>query len=183
MLFSCITGVPSPILRRPQYCTTASASPSIRRRLKIAKPIVTLLKLLGVGISFVYFLMLLLDRLQQLRHEDPSYKEMKHFPGFLDDYRNYWFRIHGDGHSHVLLQEELNFDKLADNNNYTCINFGAWRDPVVPKQTQRYRRRGGGRILGVLDKATENNRQRSFAYWVQDVLSKSNKADRWDVDD
>jgi len=134
----------------------------------------------------IYGLMSLLAWVQQWHRNDPSYKDMKNFPGFLDAYRNYGFRIHGEGHTHIPLQEELYFDSPTDDQNYTYINFGAWRDQIVPKQEKSCRRRGVGRALYVVDLAqgsrySEREAERCFMYWVEDVLSWGDKADRWDI--
>lgn len=164
--------------------TLDSASTSVRWILRIAKPIVALLKLFGgrVSIGFIYFLMSLLDKLQQWQRDDPSYKEMSGFPGFLEDYRKYGFRIHGEGHTHIPLQEELHFPIPDENKNYTYVNFGAWRDQVVTKQSKGYRRRGVGRALFIIDSAAPVPGQgRRYAYWVQDVMSWSHKADNFGV--
>ena len=95
-------------------------------------------------------MMSLLNRLQQgifQQNGNPSYKEMERFPAFLQEYRDYGFRIHGEGHTHIPIQEELCFDKPEENPNYTYINFGTWRDQIVPKLEKSYRKRGIGRAF------------------------------------
>lgn len=166
--------------------TLASAAPTIAWILRIAKPVISVLKLIGgrIELGFLYAVMSLMAWLQQWQQDAPSYADMQKFPGFLDGYRQLGFRIHGEGHTHIPLQEELFFktpDTPASNRNYTYINFGTWRDQLVPKKKQGYRRRGLGRALVVLDKAGEGEgKPRSFAYWVQDVLNWQEKTDRLD---
>lgn len=162
--------------------TLASARPAIRMALRIARPVVNFLKRLGVRVELwsIYALMSLVAWLQQGQRNAPSYCAMRKFPAFLEAYRSYGFRIHGEGHTHIPLQEELYFEKPKDRRNYTYINFGAWRDQVVPKLKRGYRRRGVGRALVVLDTAGGADGQRHFAYWVEDVLSWGDTADRLD---
>jgi hypothetical protein len=162
--------------------TLTSARPVIRMVLRIARPVVNFLARLGAGVQLwsIYLLMSLVAWLQQGRRNAPSYCAMRRFPAFLETYRNYGFRIHGEGHTHIPLQEDLYFEKPKERQNYTYINFGAWRDQLVPKLKQGYRRRGVGRALVVLDTTGGADGQRHFAYWVEDVLSWGDKADRLD---
>ena len=164
--------------------TMESAPPSARWILRIAKPIIAAMAVFGAPIElwFLYWIMSLLAWRQRWHRDEPSYDEMLKFPAFLEEYRKRGFRIHGEGHTHIPLQEELYFDTPKDRQNYTYINFGAWRDQLVPKEKQGYRRRGIGRALAVLDKAGKGEGQPPlFAYWVQDVLSWGDKADRLDL--
>lgn len=155
--------------------TLESATPARRRILRIARPIVDIFKCLGSTITlvFIYSVMWLLTQLQQgfLHSDVPSHKEMLTFPGFLREYREYGFRIHGEGHTHIPLQAELDFKEPKNKPNYTYINFGTWRDQIVLKQKKGYRRHGFGRSLTILDlAATNDNAKRHFAYWVEDVV-------------
>jgi hypothetical protein len=126
--------------------------------------------------------MWVLNRLQQgiFYHTDnPSYKEMQRFPGFLKEFRDCGFRIHGEGHTHIPLQDELDFDKPEENPNYTYINFGTWRDQIVLKQKKSYRRRGVGRALSVIDLAAKSrHKERHFTYWIEDVLHWGDRLDK-----
>lgn len=163
--------------------TLESTTPARRSVLKIARPIVKVLKALGAGVElgFIYAVMWLLTKLKQgFFHTDaPSYKEMLTFPGFLSEYRQYGFRIHGEGHTHIPLQAELSFDQPGNRPNYTYINFGTWRDQIVLKQENGYRRRGFGRVLSIIDfSATSHDAERYFAYWVEDVIHWGDRLDK-----
>lgn len=164
--------------------TLASATPSRRSVLRIARMFVGILKRLGarIELGFLYSVMWVLNRLQQgifFHKDDPSYREMRRFPGFLKEFRDCGFRIHGEGHTHIPLQDELDFDKPEGNPNYTYINFGTWRDQIVLKQKKSYRRRGVGRVLSVIDLAAKpDSSERGFVYWVEDVLHWGDQLDR-----
>ncbi|HXH71632.1 MAG TPA: hypothetical protein VNI58_02325, partial [Mariprofundaceae bacterium] len=110
-----------------------------------------------------------------------SLAEMQGFPAFLPGYRDYGFRIHGEGHTHVALEEELYFNGPTDHKSYTYINFGTWRNQVVPARPAKYRRRGIGRALWVLDQRPADQASggaRRFACWVDDMLSWDDRLDR-----
>jgi len=163
--------------------TLDSAPASQRLYLRIARWIARLLKLTTneIELGFLDWLMKLLAWLQaDLRSDSgPTLDDMKQFPAFLDAYREYGFRIHGEGHTHVALQEELYFNGPTDRKSYTYINFGAWRNQVVSSQPAKYRRRGIGRALWVLDQLpAESTGDRRFSYWVDDLLSWDDKLDR-----
>ena len=88
-----------------------------------------------------------------LDREGVTMEDLITFPAFLPDYRHYGFRIHGEGHTHHPLEADPN---LGDRKNYTYINYGCWRDRILPKegwpgQRQAYRRRTVGRALYVFD--------------------------------
>lgn len=165
---------------------TFSSATTLRRWiLRPARLLMKLIKLFGarVELRFLYAVMWLLGQLQRWHRNEPSYAQLLDFPAFLEQYRTYGFRIHGEGHTHIPLECELHFKTPSDNPNYTYINFGAWRDQLVPKQMKGYRRRGVGRILCILDRqpdprCPEQEAQRRFDYWVQDALSWSGRADR-----
>ncbi len=133
-----------------------------------------------IDLKFAYGLICALEWLQQLQRNAPSLRQMLNFTAFLDEYRNYGFRIHSEGHTHIPLQEDLYFRQPAspaDRQNYTYVNFGTWRDQVKPTQSKKYRRFGVGRALVVLDK--RGDAEREFGYYVQDITSWSDKADAW----
>jgi hypothetical protein len=161
---------------------TFDSAPATRRWiLRTAKPLMNMLKLLNarIELGFIYVVMRLLAKLQKWQRSAPSYKEMLAFPSFLDEYRNYGFRIHGEGHTHIPLEEELDFDMPEKSQNYTYINFGTWRDQMLPKLKHGYRRRGIGRALILFDKAAEGpNGPRNFSYWVQDLVSWGDRQDK-----
>lgn len=173
--------------------TVESATPLVRLIVRVSR---VLLKFLGlmdylnffkqpgkakfIDLKFAYFLILGLESLQQLQRNAPSLSAMQSFTAFLDEYRNYGFRIHSEGHTHIPLQEDLHFRQPArpdDRQNYTYVNFGTWRDQVKPTQSKKYRRYGVGRALVILDKQGEAGR--NFGYYVQDITNWSDKADSW----
>lgn len=164
--------------------TYESASTKTRGILRVSKPILKALKRLSVRIAlgFLYEAMALMSWLQRSHRDTPSYDAMQRFPAFLTDYREFGLRIHCEGHTHTPLQEELYFQipvTPKNRQNYTYINLGTWRDQLIPKKMQGYRRRSVGRTLVVLDKLTEgSDGRRSFAYWTQDILTWGDKADR-----
>lgn len=161
--------------------TFDSAPPTRRWVLRIAKPILHVLKLFNarIELGFLYMVMRLLAQLQNWQRSEPSYKEMLGFPTFLEEYRHFGFRIHGEGHTHISLEQELDFDIPATSRNYTYINFGTWRDQMLPKQKHGYRRRGIGRVLIVFDKAAVSpGGSRDFSYWVQDLVTWGDRQDK-----
>lgn len=159
--------------------TIESAPPTRRFILHAARLLSGVLKFFGgqIELGFLYAVMWLLNRLKQgvfFRSDSPSYKEMQDFPTFLEEYRNCGFRIHGEGHTHIPLQDELSFND-SNNDNYTYINFGTWRDQILLKQKKGYRRRGFGRALSVIDLTpNDSSPERGFAYWVEDIV-------HWDI--
>ncbi|WP_019868103.1 hypothetical protein [Methylovulum miyakonense] len=176
--------------------TLESATPTLKIGLRIAKPIVSVMSLLGstIELGFLYLMMWGMTQLKQgvFNFGDaPSYKDMKKFPTFLEAYRDYGFRIHGEGHTHIPLQEELYFkqpDKPEDRKSYTYINFGTWRDQIVIAQKGKYRRRGVGRALCVLDLVSDTSvecikekdlNKRGYAYWIEDILTWGDHFDRF----
>lgn len=154
--------------------------------LRIAKLILGVLGTLPghrIELEMIYWLSKSLARFQDFsgyRDTKISLKKMRKFPGFLPAYRDYGFRIHGEGHTHVALEEDVYFEAPDTNKNYTYINFGTWRDRIVKKQTLGYRRRGIGRALLVLDLKPKNSDEaRQFTYYIQDALSWSDRRDRF----
>ncbi len=101
-----------------------------------------------------------------------SLAKMKKFPSFMTSYRHYNFQIHGEGHTHIPLQEELN---IKAKHPSTYINFGTWRDQIVLRKGSGYRKRGVLRAFFILDianddKTTQDESPRTFDYFVQDVV-------------
>ena len=177
--------------------TRQSASCGPRIILRIAKRVVGIFKRFGARIELLslYYILAFTAWLQQGRRNAPSADEMRKFPAFKEAYRLCGFRIHGEGHTHIPLQEDLYFEEPESRQNYTYVNFGTWRDQLVPKikgrrnnwfkrlfrmeKTKGYRRRGVGRALVILDKAPENpGEPRPFGYWVEDIMNWSDKADK-----
>lgn len=106
-------------------------------------------------------------------------------PAFQRAYREYGFAIHSEGHTHIALEAELQFDAPAFPVNYCYINTGAWRDRIIKKDNYGYRRRGIGRGLFVFDLAEQATRPghtpiagRQLRYYVRDVISWGDHLDR-----
>lgn len=165
--------------------TYVSASPPVALAMRIAKPVLWIMKWFGIKIELgsLYSLLKLVNWYQQRHRESdaPSFDTMRGFPGFLADYRRYGFHIHGEGHTHIPLQEEVDFDdppNTVSRGNYTYVNFGTWRDRVLPKKKRGYRRHGMGRILVVLDTAPKTpEASRGYSYWTQDLLTWGDDSD------
>jgi UDP-2,3-diacylglucosamine pyrophosphatase LpxH len=164
---------------------TYQTSPFLRRiGLKAAKIILEFLNSLGhdIKIKAIAGLLKVLAFFSNHHEKKLSLKEMKGFPGFMQAYRHYGFQIHGEGHTHHPLQEELN---IKGEHPSTYINLGTWRDQLIPRKNQGYRRRGVLRALFILDLYHENNKpaKRSFDYFVQDVIRWSDDKDALDKAD
>lgn len=108
-------------------------------------------------------------------------------PAFQRAYRECGFAIHSEGHTHVALEADLQFEDPALQTNYTYINTGAWRDRIVKKDNYGYRRRGIGRGLFVFDlvEAPPKDGQaqlcgRQLRFYVRDVCSWGDHLDRLD---
>lgn len=167
--------------------TLKSARPCVRTGLRALKLLMHISQRQDVRIKrgILHFLMWLFKRSSGCVDDD---NEIYRFPGFLKAYREYGFRIHCEGHTHISLQEELYFpggEVVTDGKVYSYINTGAWRDQIVTALTQKYRRRGIGRALYVLDLLPGNNfdvgvkhNERRFSYWVEDTLSWSDEMDK-----
>lgn len=153
--------------------TLESSPPARRIGLIVAKWLLKLIKLIGhnLHIRAIAGLMKLLQ-IGSHHNASPSFDEMEKFPGFLPAYRHYGFQIHGEGHTHQPLQEEVDIENEQHPSTY--INFGTWRDQIVQREKQGYRRRGMLRVLFILDleNKTDNKDKfpRSFDYFVSDVL-------------
>lgn len=103
-------------------------------------------------------------------------------PAFQAAYRRLGLRLHVEGHTHVALQADLQFDRpRLGRNNYTYINLGAWRDAILPKRNRGYRRRGVGRALFIFDFARAVGTEDSdcFRFYARDMISWGDRLDRW----
>lgn len=91
-------------------------------------------------------------------------------PAFQTAYRELGFRLHVEGHTHIALEAELQFDQPVFNPNYTYVNLGAWRSQLVVKDNtdNRFRRRGIGRALFIIDEPGGASRQQR--YFALDLL-------------
>lgn len=153
---------------------TYQTSPRIRQvGFKLAKWVLETVKSLGYGleVTAIAWLMQLLALLSRHHRKGVSLNEMCKFPSFMPAYRHYGFQIHGEGHTHAPLQEEPN---IGAEHPSTYINFGTWRDQIVPRKDTKYRRRGLLRALYILDLVnktdTAKESPRAFDYFVEDIL-------------
>lgn len=132
----------------------------------------------------ILWLMGLIEKLRPLsvyRTDGASYKDIQTFPTFQEPFWRAGFRIHGEGHTHVPLESDVDVsyqssDIPKPSSNFTYINFGTWRDQVLAKENKSYRRRGVGRALFVLNLPREEDK--AFQYYVEDALSWSDGMDR-----
>ena len=164
---------------------TYQSSPPIRRKgLKFAKRTLEIMKSIGhrLEIKSIAGLMRILAFLDSLQKPTVKLSTLKKFPSFLPEYRHYNFQIHGEGHTHQPLQEEpdLGLDRPT-----TYINFGTWRDQVIPRKKNGYRRRGVLRALFILDiinynEKTKISMPRTFDYFVEDIVHWSDTKDALD---
>ena len=96
-------------------------------------------------------------------------------------YQHYGFQIHGEGHTHIPAQEEPN---IGHEHLSSYINFGTWRDQVLPRKNTKYRRRSVLRALYILDlkKDSKSTKQASriLDYFVEDVVHWSDSKDALD---
>jgi len=97
----------------------------------------------------------------------------------MPSYQHYNFQIHGEGHTHEPIQEELNVKVKYPS---TYINFGTWRDQILFREGSGYRRRGVLRAFFILDivnddRSTKGESPRTFDYFVQDVVHWSDYKD------
>ena len=118
-------------------------------------------------------------------------------PAFRPEYRALGLRLHVEGHTHVALEEDVQFGRRrrsarkhgkagGERNNFTYINLGAWRDRIVPKRNRGFRRRGMGRALFVFDLARDAREYRQcpdsrppdrYRFYVRDTTSWSDGKD------
>lgn len=149
--------------------------------LKLAKCILEFMKSIGRGLEIksIAILMRILGFFDNLYKPSVSFREMKTFPSFLPQYRHYGFQIHGEGHTHQPLEEEPNF---GHDQPSTYINFGTWRDQIILRKKNGYRRRGVLRALFILDinnhvSETKDIMPRTFDYFVTDIVHWSDAND------
>ncbi|CAN5436140.1 hypothetical protein BH11PSE11_BH11PSE11_22850 [soil metagenome] len=101
-------------------------------------------------------------------------------PTFVAPYRNIGLRLHVEGHTHVALEEEVQFLTPEKHHaNYTYVNLGAWRDRVIPKRNTGYRRLGVGRAMFIFDlaKLAVTVPNDAFRYYVRDMTSWGDRRD------
>lgn len=157
---------------------TYESSPRTRRiLLKVARWGLGLSKKIGHGIeiTFLKVVMKLMYRFEAwnpYKKAGEKLKVMKTFPSFLPEYRHYKFQIHGEGHTHIPLQEEPDIN-TSDHHPCSYINFGTWRNQILLRKDDGCRRRGVLRALFILD--IENKRKniqgdRSFNYFTEDII-------------
>lgn len=163
---------------------TYQTSPVIRRiGFMITKKVLTTLQTFGYGleITAITWLMKILALIDRHHNKGVKLQEMRKFPAFLPEYQHYGFQIHGEGHTHVPLQEQPNIEgkRLS-----TYINFGTWRDQILPRKDKGYRRQGVLRALYILDlenkSNTANPSARAFDYYVEDMVHWSDFKDKMD---
>ena len=163
--------------------TYQSSSWSRALLLRVVKIKLKIMKAIGFRLeikTIAAFLKLLnlFERWNPYHKTGVSFKEMEGFPAFMPEYQHYGFHIHGEGHTHLPLQEEGNF---AGQNASTYINFGTWRDQIVSRKKSGYRRRSVLRALFILDlkdtTAGATAGSRSFNYYTDDIIHWSDKSD------
>ena len=106
-----------------------------------------------------------------------AFKTLKSLPAFLPEYQHYGFQLHGEGHTHIPYEADVN---LESKYLPTYVNFGTWRDQIINRRESGYRRRSVLRaffILDLIDKTPGNSGQRSFDYHTQDYILWSDKLD------
>ncbi|MFC7518641.1 hypothetical protein ACFQUU_26875 [Herbaspirillum sp. GCM10030257] len=109
-----------------------------------------------------------------------SDKDLLGLPAFGDDYRELGLRLHVEGHTHVALEADVQFQSLPDGrNNYTYVNLGAWRDAILRKRSRGFRRRGIGRALFVFDLARLPASEDSYRFYARDMICWSDRLDSW----
>ncbi|SFZ79099.1 metallophosphoesterase [Chitinimonas taiwanensis] len=104
-------------------------------------------------------------------------RDLLGLPAFHAAYREYGFSIHTEGHTHVALEADLQFDTPEQQPNYSYVNTGAWRGQIFPKANYGYRRRGIGRALYLFD-TQQGNGERTLRYYVRDALSWGSQLDK-----
>ncbi|WP_088707356.1 metallophosphoesterase [Noviherbaspirillum denitrificans] len=103
-------------------------------------------------------------------------------PAFQPAYRMLGLRLHVEGHTHVALEADMQFQQPREGrNNYTYINLGAWRDAIVQKRNRGYRRRGVGRALFIFDLArqTPHVPDDAYRFYARDMTSWGDRMDSW----
>ncbi|WP_416306053.1 hypothetical protein [Neptunicella sp. SCSIO 80796] len=126
----------------------------------------------GLEIKGLASLLRIIEFLNQFFRRSITLNEMGRFPAFMPEYRHYQFQIHGEGHTHMPLQEQPNIEGLRSS---TYINFGTWRDQIVIRKDRGYRRQGVLRALYILDLVNRcddpGQPPRTFDYFVEDVVN------------
>lgn len=125
---------------------------------------------LNIEIKAIEIAMRFLEYLHA-RNREKIFKvaDFQNYPGFLKAYRHYGFEIYGEGHTHEPLQIDVS---IEDQRKVTYINFGTWRDQIVPTVESGFRRRSVGRTLYVYDLRPEKSGEsRRFFYSVEDDLT------------
>lgn len=153
--------------------TLQSAPSGWKTGLMIAKWLLKFIKLFGHRLHIRLILVLVkVLKIGNAHDVEPRFAEMAKFPSFMAAYRHYGFQIHGEGHTHQPLQGEVNID--GEQHRCTYINFGTWRDQIVLREPEGYRRRGTLRALFILDlenlTASRDQSPRSFDYFVIDAV-------------
>jgi len=107
-------------------------------------------------------------------------KALLGLPAFGDGYRELGLRLHVEGHTHVALEADVQFQQLPQGrNNYTYVNLGAWRDAILRKRNKGFRRRGIGRALFVFDLARLPASEDCYRFYTRDMTSWSDRLDSW----
>jgi len=170
--------------------TFESASKSFSIGLKIARVAIKAIKIFGRTIELTAILwgMKLMAYFSHYKQTGVELKKMRDFPGFMPPYSNNGFQIHGEGHTHNPLEAEANLDaevgdaKNKFNTNFTYINFGTWRDQIIPRQKKGYRRKGVLRVFNILDLQADEEQsdksKRRFIYYTQDYTIWRDSLDR-----
>ncbi|MCP5244484.1 MAG: metallophosphoesterase [Burkholderiales bacterium] len=161
---------------------TYQSSPALRRKgLKLAKRFLEIMESVGHGLEIksIAGLMRILALFDNLQKPSVKLSKMKKFPSFMPMYRHYNFQIHGEGHTHQPLQEEPD---IGADHPATYINFGTWRDQIIPRKKNGYRRRSVLRALFILDiinynEKTKHMLPRTFDYFVEDIVHWSDAKD------
>ncbi|OQK17688.1 hypothetical protein AU255_07430 [Methyloprofundus sedimenti] len=163
---------------------TYQTSPVIRRiGFRIVKKMLVLLQKIGYGleITAIAWLMKFLALIDRHHNKGVNLREMRKFPAFLPEYLHYGFQIHGEGHTHIPLQEQPD---IGGKHPSTYINFGTWRDQILPRKDQGYRRQGVLRSLYILDLENKSKKvtepERAFDYFVEDIVHWSDFKDKMD---
>lgn len=148
-----------------------SASWSLAGMLAAGRWVIWLTRRLGLERFCIRLLMHWLHKIenrQVKRQSTEALDVIKTFPAFLPQYRHYGFQTHGEGHTHQPLQEEPNLD---GQHNHTYVNLGSWRDRIVPRRDQGYRRRSVLRAFYILDlKPRDGEANRSIYYYTKDKI-------------
>ncbi|MGQ5524074.1 metallophosphoesterase [Chitinimonas sp. PSY-7] len=104
-------------------------------------------------------------------------KDLISLAGFHAAYREYGFSIHTEGHTHVAMEADLQFDTPPERPNYTYVNTGAWRGQIFPKANYGYRRRSIGRALYLFEHQAEEG-DHKLCYYVRDTMNWGSHFDR-----